>query len=60
MSIDYNELERRVIEKMKKGLPRPEDDDIKSKLIDWVHEEAAYSAILVLAEYEKMKKESQS
>ena len=58
MNIDYNELERRVIEKMKKDLPRPADDDIKSQIIDWVHEEAVYSAIHVLAEYEKMKQES--
>ena len=60
MGIDYDELERRVIAKMQEGLPRPADDDIKSQIIDWVREEAVYSAIHVLAEYEKMKNELHS
>ena len=58
MAIDYDELERRVVEKMEKNLP-PAGDDVAANLVDFIHKEAVYSAIHVLVEYEKMKQEAQ-
>ncbi len=60
MKFDYNELENRILKRMDTDLPQFENGDIDSKFLDLIHREAIYAAILVLAEYERMKEEIHS
>lgn len=53
---DFNELERRVTEKLRPSVDHL-SDDLSSDIIRAIHEISISNAIHVLAEYEKMKKE---
>lgn len=57
MHIDYDELERRVIEKLANAPHNPNQDKEMAKFYDNLDKEITYVAIHVLAEYDKMNKE---
>lgn len=56
MAIDFNELEQRVLQKLENNVALSSKDDVYAQLADFFRKEAVHISIIVLAEYEQMKR----
>ena len=56
MAIDFNELEQRMLQKLENDVALSSKDDVYAQLADFFRKEAVHISIMVLAEYEQMKR----
>jgi len=59
MDVDYKELRQRILDRLQKNQP-PEGDNPYAQIMDVIQEQIVTISVMVVAEYEHMKKESQN
>lgn len=59
MDVDYKELRQRILDRLQKN-HMPESDNPYTQIMDVIQEQIVTISVMVVAEYEQMKKESQN
>lgn len=59
MDVDYKELRQRILDKLQKNR-LPEGDNPYAQIMETIQEQIVTISVMVIAEYEQMKKESQN